>query len=192
MELPPATQSRKASSTTLRNATGERALPARGAATIRWRAPAIVAGVALVAAITLLVVLRGGGAGERRDEADQNAAAPAPATSRPVVVAPEENRVAPAAAPRAPAPRLAPAAEPAPPAPPSVAPNPAIVDEKTSPARKGSGKAKGKGAGTKPARSARAATAPVPETEPARATTDGQQNQNKVQESSNKSPIIPN
>ena len=56
MELPQPPHNRKASSTTLRNATGERALPTRLTARSRWRAPAIVGGVALVAAIGLLIV----------------------------------------------------------------------------------------------------------------------------------------
>ncbi len=68
MELPPPPHNRKVSSTTLRNATGERALPTRLTARSRWRAVAIVGGVALVAAIGLLIALRGGGTSERRDD----------------------------------------------------------------------------------------------------------------------------
>jgi serine/threonine-protein kinase len=82
MELP-SPSNRKASSTTMRNATGERALPVRGAAPSRWRIPAIVGGVALVAAVALLVVLRGGSADDRRGESDQSASTPATTATRP-------------------------------------------------------------------------------------------------------------
>jgi serine/threonine-protein kinase len=67
MELP--APPRKASSTTLRNATGERALPVTFVPR-RSRAPLAVAGVALVSAAVVLIVLRGGGAPDRRGAGD--------------------------------------------------------------------------------------------------------------------------
>ena len=123
MELP-SPANRKASSTTLRNATGERALPTRPPAPSRWRAPAIVGGLALIAAIAALVVLRGTGASDRRGDPDPTA------TTSP---APEETQAAPATA-RARAPKSAPTLEPAPPVaeptPPPVAANPPTVSAK--------------------------------------------------------------
>ena len=95
MELPQPRPDRKPASTTLRNATGERALHARAGAPSRWRAPAIVGGVALVAAISVLVILRGTGGGERHDDAESTSAATSsPAASRPVIAAPDEPKIA--------------------------------------------------------------------------------------------------
>ena len=91
MELPelPAT-SRKASSTTLRSATGERPLPRRESG--RWRAPAVIAGVALVSAVAALVALRGKG-DDRRAEPEQTSFETAPAT-RPASGSPGEEKTA--------------------------------------------------------------------------------------------------
>ena len=86
MELPQPAHNRKASSTTLRNATGERAMPTRPGTPWRWRAPAIVGGVALVAAISVLLILRGTGGGERHEDAESTSAATSSSTaSRPVI-----------------------------------------------------------------------------------------------------------
>ncbi len=119
MELPQPATSRKAASTTLRNATGERALPTRPGLPSRWRAPAIVGGVALVAAIAALVVLRGGGTSERRDDADQTATTSA---------APDETQAARATIrTRAPKPAPEPAPPVAEPRPPAAANPPSIM-----------------------------------------------------------------
>jgi hypothetical protein len=105
MELPelPATP-RKASSTTLRSATGERRLPRRESG--RWRAPAVVAGVALVSAVAALVALRGKG-DDRRAEPEQTSFETAPAT-HPVSAAPGEEKTALPAQARDPGPHTAP------------------------------------------------------------------------------------
>jgi serine/threonine-protein kinase len=95
MELPQPTHNRKASSTTLRNATGERAMPTRPGTPWRWRAPAIVGGVALVAAISVLLILRGTGGGERHEDTESTSAATSSSTaSRPVIAAPDEPKLA--------------------------------------------------------------------------------------------------
>ena len=115
MELPQPAHNRKASSTTLRNATGERAMPTRPGT--RWRAPAIVGGVALVAAISVLLILRGTGGGERHEDAESTSAATSSSTaSRPVIAAPDEPKAARPIArlPEAKPPSTEPGAEPAP------------------------------------------------------------------------------
>jgi hypothetical protein len=95
MELPQPAHNRKAASTTLRNATGERALSTRPGTPPRWRAPAIVGGVALVAAISVLVILRGTGGGDRREDAESTSAStPSTETSHPVIAKPDEPKIA--------------------------------------------------------------------------------------------------
>jgi serine/threonine-protein kinase len=95
MELPQPAHNRKASSTTLRNATGERAMPTRPGTPWRWRAPAIVGGVALVAAISVLLILRGTGGGERHEDAESTSAATSSSTaSRPVIAVPDQPKLA--------------------------------------------------------------------------------------------------
>ena len=119
MELP--APPRKAASTTLRNATGERAI-GRAARPGRWRAPAIVVGFALASVVTGLVIVRGRGADERRGDpgAPASESVPAAASGPGATTAPaDETR--PAAA----APRRAPAAETAPPPAPAPATTPA-------------------------------------------------------------------
>jgi len=125
MELPQPPQNRKASSTTLRNATGERALPTRLSATSRWRVPAIVGGIALVAAIGLLIALRGGGTTDRRDDAEPSSASTSPTPAPHPETAPDDQPPIARPAARAPEVKTAPATEPAPIAAPTPAPNPA-------------------------------------------------------------------
>ena len=106
MELP--APPRKGSSTTLRNATGERALPVT-LATRRSRAPLVVMGIALVSAAIVLIALRGGGTADRRGAPDpasvetpatpesSSAAAPGAREAPPFARAPEPPRPTPAA-----------------------------------------------------------------------------------------------
>ena len=84
MELP---APRKQASTTMRNATGEREIPITFNRPRRSRAPMVVAGVALVSAVAVMIVLRGGAGTGRREDPDQaglesltapRSAAPAP------------------------------------------------------------------------------------------------------------------
>jgi hypothetical protein len=67
MELP---APRKQSSTTMRNATGERQAPITFNRPRRSRAPMMVAGVALVSAVAVLVILRGGAGTGRREDSE--------------------------------------------------------------------------------------------------------------------------
>jgi hypothetical protein len=159
MELPQPPPNRKPSSTTLRNATGERALPTWSPAPSRWRAPAIVGGVALVAAIGLLIALRGGGNSDRRGESDQStAASPAPDEPRAAVPPPRVmlRKLAPEPAPTA--------VEPPPVARPVEDPPVAKRDE-LGPRKAGTRPAR-KGAGARAARAARSSGSAAPQ-EPA-------------------------
>ncbi|HET6149113.1 MAG TPA: serine/threonine-protein kinase [Polyangia bacterium] len=88
MELP---APRKQASTTMRNATGEREIPITFNRPRRSRAPMVVAGVALVSAVAVLIVLRGGAGTGRREDPDQpgleqwatpRSASPAPEPAR--------------------------------------------------------------------------------------------------------------
>ena len=88
MELP---APRKQSSTTMRNATGERQAPITFSRPRRSRAPMAVAGVALVSAIAVLIILRGGAGTGRREDSDQSTLDPY-STSRSGSPAPEPVR----------------------------------------------------------------------------------------------------
>ena len=175
MELPQPPQNRKASSTTLRNATGERALPARLSATSRWRAPAIIGGIALVAAIGLLIALRGGGTTDRRDDAEPSSASPSPGPAPHPETAPDDQPPIARPAARAPEVRTAPATEPAPSAAPTLAPNPAAA-AKTAPgaetgAHKGGPKGPRKGGAAKGGHAAKNIPAATPSQDSAPSTT---------------------
>jgi len=193
MELPQPAHNRKPASTTLRNATGERALPTRAPAPSRWRAPAIVGGVALVAAISVLVILRGTGGGDRHDDAEStNAATQSSATSRPVIAAPDEPKIA---RPIARPPEMKPpsteptttAVEPTRPLAPATRPVVETDDRGTGTRKANAKNTHGKGGVAKAGRPKKGGAA-AEEAPPATATTP---TTNGIQESSNKSPIIP-
>jgi serine/threonine-protein kinase len=88
MELP---APRKVPSTTFRNHTGERAVPGSFSTPRRSRAPMVVAGVALVSAVAVLIVLRGGNGNGRREDGDQGTQEPGAATPTPSRSALPEN-----------------------------------------------------------------------------------------------------
>jgi len=79
LELPP--PAARSASTTMRNATGERALYPKTSPVRRSRAPFVIGGVALVASVTALVLLAGIGVDSRR--AAPSAARPEPASTEP-------------------------------------------------------------------------------------------------------------
>jgi hypothetical protein len=195
MELPQPTHNRKPASTTLRNATGERATPTRPGTRTRWRAPAIVGGVALVAAIAVLVILRGTGGGDRHDDAESTSAATSSSTtSRPVIAAPDEPKIArPIARPPEAKPPSAepgtPTVEPAKPQLPVAKPvetsRPAIEanDVGAGPRKVTAKSARGKGAVAKSGRPKKSGAAP--QETPAETTTD-----DDTTRSTNGAPII--
>ncbi len=119
IELPPTTPPRKSSSTTMRNANGERATSTPTFRAQRSRIPYVIAGVGLASAIAALALLRGGGGDSGRSAVDQPAvsADPAPVNAPPTPAAP------PPALPRA-------AVEPHPAAPAEVARPEAPVEER--------------------------------------------------------------
>ena len=195
MELPPATHNRKPSSTTLRNATGERALPTRPPAPSRWRAPAIVGGVALVAAIAVMVVLRGSGADDRRGESDPSVAPPATSGSAapddqtrgtmPTAAQPTNAKAAPTAEPAPPTTEPAPTAKPTPT---SLASSKPSLDSATAKrdnhAGKSSTRTARKGGGAKPSRAAKSGTTERSEDPPPAKTDDA------PQKTANDAPVI--
>jgi serine/threonine-protein kinase len=77
MELP---APRKQSSTTMRNANGERQAPITFNRPQRSRAPMVVAAVVLVSAIAVLIILRGGAGTGRREDSEQSTLDPSSAS----------------------------------------------------------------------------------------------------------------
>jgi len=107
IELPP-TPAPKSASTTMRNATGERGLRSTTFPARRSRAPFVIGGVGLVAAVAALVLLRGGDLNSQRPDPSAASVDPVPASAAPV--------------PRTPPPPL----HPAPPPPPVEAVRPEV------------------------------------------------------------------